>query len=329
MKKIYLIGAAALAAVSMLVSSCGNSEPKPITEKAIVEQVNQLLADEAESELYSEIAVGTYECNDPMTRLLLAKLEVAGLIDYEVTRYAWWEKAKRSYKKAYTVYYGWWGYETRYKTVSGTSYDFEDHYIVTVELTRKGQKLAVDTRPEPVQKVDEDLVSETFDASAYKWEQADLSETWENIPNPFLEKKESKTTTKTTNKPEAKKERKVKEAVEAYPKDDPTIRRDSLQHVAYMNIDENKQLKYLKVGVIKAIKARNIQVLNNYDGLTAVAQVILDTEEATDAGRILKGFEDGQKTLMNVEFRYFIDKGWVLVDSEQVEVKPEDDAAKK
>ncbi len=327
MKKFYLFGAVALASVTMLLTSCGNGDPKPITEKQILTEVNQLLADEAQAELYAEIAVGTYECNDPMTRLLLAKLEVAGLIDYDVTRYAWWEKAKRTYKKAYTVY-NWWWPETHYKTVTGTSYDFEDHYIVDVKLTRRGEKIAIDTRPEAKEKVDADLISKAIDNSEYKWEQADLAETWENIPNPFIEKKESKTVAK-ADKSEAKKEtRKVKEAVED-PQDDPTIRRDSLQHVAYMNVDETKQIKYLKVGVVKAVKARNIQIINNYDGLTAVAEVILDTEDATDAGRILKGFEDGQKTLKHAEFKYFTDKGWVLKESDIIEKAPEAKPAKK
>lgn len=313
MKKFYLLGAVVLASVAMLLTSCGNGNPKPITEKQILSKVNQLLVDEAQAELYAEIAVGTYECNDPMTRLLLAKLEVAGLINYDVTRYAWWEKAKRTYKKAYTVY-NWWWPETRYKTVTGTSYDFEDHYIVDVKLTRKGERIAVDTRPEAKEKVDADLISKVVDSSEYEWEQADLAETWEEIPNPFIEKKESKTTAKST-KPETKKEtRKVKETV-ADPQDDPTIRRDSLQHVAYMNIDETKQIKYLKVGVVKAVKARNIQIINNHDGLTATAEVILETEDATDAGRILEGFEDGQKTLEKVEFTYYTDKGWVLNES--------------
>ena len=82
-----------------------------------------------------------------------------------------------------------------------------------------------------------------------------------------------------------------------------------------LNIDENKQVKYLKAGAIKAIKARNIQILEGGDGLTAVAEVILETEDATDAGRILEGFEDGQKSLMQVQFTYYTDKGWVLTSS--------------
>ena len=113
MKRFYLFGAVTLASVSMLLTSCGNSEPKPLSTKDIVKEVNQKLVDDAKAELFTEVAVGTYECNDPMSRQFLAKLEVAGLIEYDVTRYAWWEKSKKSYKKAYTVTrgYGWWSYQ--------------------------------------------------------------------------------------------------------------------------------------------------------------------------------------------------------------------------
>ena len=168
MKRFHLIGAVALASVSMLLVSCGNSEPKPISAKAIVKEVNQKLVDDAQRELFAEIAVGTYECNDPIAREYLAKLEVAGLIEYDITRYAWWEKSKKAYKKAYKVIrgYGWWSYEDiEYKWVSGTAYDFEDHYVVDVKLTKKGERLAVDARPEPKPQVDEDLVSDEVDYS--------------------------------------------------------------------------------------------------------------------------------------------------------------------
>ena len=320
MKRFYLFGAVTLASVSMLLTSCGNSEPKPLSTKDIVKEVNQKLVDDAKAELFTEVAVGTYECNDPMSRQFLAKLEVAGLIEYDVTRYAWWEKSKKSYKKAYTVTrgYGWWSYQDiEYRWVNGTSYDFEDHYVVNVSLTRKGERLAVESRPEAKPQVDEDLVSKEVNANEYKWNQADLDENWENIPNPFLEKKEVKADKPAkATKADKKETAKPKEALKSS-ENDPTIRIDSLQYKAYMNVDENKQVKFLKAGVIKAVKARNVQ-LRDYNGdLSTVAEVIFETEDATDAGRILAGFEDGQKSAKKVEFTYFYDKGWVLSTLEE------------
>lgn len=314
MKRFHLIGAVALASVSMLLVSCGNSEPKPISAKAIVKEVNQKLVDDAQAELFTEVAVGTYECNNEVARQYLAKLEVAGLIEYDVARYAWWEKSKKAYKKAYKVIrgYGWWSYEDiEYKWVNGTSYDFEDHYVVDVKLTKKGERLAVDERPEPKPQIDEDLVSDEINYDKYAWNQVDLTEGWEYIPNPFIEKKEPKESKPAKEKPQSK--RKPKEVLKES-KNDPTIRIDSLQYRLFMEIDENKEVKYLRAGAINAIKARNIQIKNEDGILTAVAEVIYNTEDATDAGRILIGFEDGQRSVSNVEFVYYNDKGWVLTE---------------
>lgn len=317
MKRFHLIGAVALASVSMLLVSCGNSEPKPISAKAIVKEVNQKLVDDAQGELFAEIAVGTYECNDPIAREYLAKLEVAGLIEYDITRYAWWEKSKKAYKKAYKVIrgYGWWSYEDiEYKWVSGTAYDFEDHYVVDVKLTKKGERLAVDARPEPKPQIDEDLVSDEVDYSKYAWNQVDLEEAWEDIPNPFIEKKEPKEPKPAKEKAQSK--RKPKEVLKES-KNDPTIRIDSLQYKHYMEIDEVKEVKYLRAGEVKAIKARNIQLIEKDGVLTAAAEVIFETEDATDAGRILIGFENGQKSAKDVVFTYYYDKGWVLKELEE------------
>lgn len=282
-----------------------------------MKEVNQKLVDDAQGELFAEIAVGTYECNDPIAREYLAKLEVAGLIEYDITRYAWWEKSKKAYKKAYKVIrgYGWWSYEDiEYKWVSGTAYDFEDHYVVDVKLTKKGERLAVDARPEPKPQVDEDLVSDEVDYSKYAWNQVDLEEAWEDIPNPFIEKKEPKEPKPAKEKAQSK--RKPKEVLKES-KNDPTIRIDSLQYKHYMEIDEVKEVKYLRAGEVKAIKARNIQLIEKDGVLTAAAEVIYETEDATDAGRILIGFENGQKSAKDVVFTYYYDKGWVLKELEE------------
>jgi hypothetical protein len=46
--------------------------------------------------------------------------------------------------------------------------------------------------------------------------------------------------------------------------------------------------------------------------LTADAEVIIETCNATDAGRILLGFENGRRSLEEVELIRYIDKGWVI-----------------
>lgn len=320
MKKFFLFSATAIVAAALL-SSCNSGGIKPLTTSQVLNDVNKFMENEARNEMFTEVAVGTYECNDPFMRESLAKLEVAGLIEYDVTRYAWWEKSKKSYRKAYTVTrgYGWYSYtDTEYRTVRGTAYDFEDHYIVEVALTKKGEKLTVEELPEPLPQVDEDLVSKEVDGSKYEWNQVDLSENWEYIENPFIEKKEPKApkesapaeTTKDPRKPKATP--KVKNAT------DPTERIDILQYEAYMAVEEYKEVKFLKVGAISAVKARNIEITSSI-GNRASVEVILETEDATDAGRILDGFEDGQKMSFSVTYKYFLDKGWVLDNLEEIE----------
>jgi hypothetical protein len=84
-----------------------------------------------------------------------------------------------------------------------------------------------------------------------------------------------------------------------------------------MEIDEVKEVKYLRAGEVKAIKARNIQLIEKDGVLTAAAEVIYETEDATDAGRILIGFENGQQSAKDVVFTYYYDKGWVLKELEE------------
>ena len=139
MKAIKLFGAIALATAFLV--GC-NSNPEKISSKLILKQVNQELAANAADENYTYLQIGTFECNSPSQREIYAKLDVAGIVKYKVTRYAWWEKSIKEYRQPYKVTrnYGWWTYEdTEYRWVKGPAYDFEDHYVVKVSLTGKGK----------------------------------------------------------------------------------------------------------------------------------------------------------------------------------------------
>ena len=146
MKAIKLFGALALA--TAFLAGC-QSDPTKISSKLILQQVNQELADNALDEEVTFLQVGKFECNSPAQREVYAKLDVAGIVNYKVKRYAWWEKSIKEYRKAYKVTrsYGWWEYEdTEYRWEKGPAYDFEDHYVVTVSLTRKGKGLVTEPK---------------------------------------------------------------------------------------------------------------------------------------------------------------------------------------
>ena len=160
MKTLKTLAAIAFAA-PLIVSGCiGGSSPDKLSSGKIVKQYNDALEKNAKNVEFVPFSVGTYECDSPGDRHTLRAFEAAGLVKYDVKRYAWWEKSKKSVKKAYKVTrgYGWYTYtDTEYKWVKTDAYDFEDHYIVDIALTDKGKKLFVDVLPGPEETVDKDM----------------------------------------------------------------------------------------------------------------------------------------------------------------------------
>lgn len=307
MKKTFLI----IMTAALMISSCGNS-PESISERTIIKQINQGLYEEAANKLYAPIRTGIYECNDAASRLQLRKLAAAGIITYSVDRYCWWEKSKKNVKKAYTVTRGtWYSYQTtEYKWVKTDAYDFCDHYVVSVALTKKGEKMAVDELPQPVEKEDKDMKQPIVDESKYAWNQADISENWPEVPNPFIEPTENaeKGSNQVENRLIVNKEKEK----EAEPKRDEITRIDSLQFMAYSQLAFTETTKYLKTASIRAYKARNIQINTSGGTPKAHAEVIIKTVEVTDAGRIMYNLENGICQLFPVDLDYYLDKGWEM-----------------
>lgn len=307
-----------LAGVSF--TSCFQSADS-ISKREILKQVNKEIKERAEDVIYFPLEIGTFESNDDGHRMFLRKLENAGIVDYSVKRYAWWEKEVRAEKESYRVRReGYWYsyYDWEYRWVDKTYYNFEDHYVVTLALNSKGKRISVDALPEAEEKEDKDMIVPEVDPSKYSWNKADLSEVWPDITNPFLEPEPQ---------PEA-----TEEVVEDYgdyiddeddyeyvddtkPQDDNITRIDEEQFKAYNLVKENSKTVYIKVCEVKAVKARNIQIYDNNDGFRcARAEVIISTTKTTDAGRIAYGCEDDNKELVEVELTYYEDKGWVLTD---------------
>ena len=297
-----------------LLLSCTPS-PDRVSSGDIVRQFNNLLKETAHQDSFVEVEVGEYEVNNDYERSRLRMLQAAGLVTYKVSRFPWWEKSIRTYRKAVPVTRYFYGYEytdEEYRWVSEDVYNFEDHYIVRVELTKKGQSLVVDSAPEPAEKEDKDLKSPEVDPGKYAWNKVDLTENWKTIENPFLknepsvstETRETETQTTTTTTPRSSTE----EAVEK----DYTERIEKSMYDAYKNFSPNSHTVMLKGFRIKAVKARNIQVNTSSGQPKATAEVIVSTANTTDAARIYQGVEDGQKDLVEVSLNYFLDKGWVL-----------------
>lgn len=252
-----------LFAALFCVVGCTRSSDS-ISEKTILKAVNRLLEEKAISEKFEVLTVGSYECNDEAARLTLRKLKAAGLLDYKVERYAWWEKGSKRVREQYQVTRsnGWWSYpQTEYRTVNKTKYDFEDHYFVDVSLTKSGKSLVVDKIPVPKdEEEDEDMKQPDYSAVEYAWDKTDLAESWPEVRNPFVEydndrSEEVKNPTAKSNSSGTKQENSStdkKKYVE---------RIDSLQYQAYSNRSEASETVYMRACKIKAVKARNIQLL--------------------------------------------------------------------
>lgn len=318
MKKNVILLIAALSGISLLsISGCTN--PNKISPGAIVRQVNKTLKNKAVNQEYVTITVGTYECNSEADRLELRKMEAAGLIEYEVERYAWWEKSKKTERRAYEVphYSYWYGSytTTEYKYVKTDRYDFEDHYVVTVELTKKGSKYVLTELPIPVEEEDPDMKEPEIDPLKYAWNQKDLSEEWPDIENPFIQREDKSASTEKKDNSSSKS--KSNSSSSTNDSDDDSIERiDNNQYLAYRDVVFDSSDIIVETACVKAIKARNIQLHKPAGTEIASAEVILMKENVTDFGRILSNLENGEKDCIDVQLEYYLDKGWVLKDED-------------
>lgn len=304
--------------LALFASSCGQ-DADSIPGRCIIKQANAELKHLAKDRSFVSISVGKFECNDDEIRNAYRMMEAAGLVTYDVTRYAWWEKTQEKVTQSYQVPSYIWGYyvgtETKYKTVNKTVYDFQDHYIVNISLTKKGERYVVDELPVPEEEVDKDMKQPEIDPSDYAWNKTDLSEVWPDIENPFLEKEEPAASEPGDPAVEDDKDsstpRKKSGAA-----DEPKVERiDSLQYEAYRAFVPSEEEIDVKAFETKVVKARNIKVYEKEGAPFASAEIITKVRNTTDFGRILNNVENGMKVLGEVEFEYFQDKGWRLLDS--------------
>jgi hypothetical protein len=265
MKKTYLM-LITIACSLLAMVSCGHS-PEKISKKEIIKEANRILKNSATYFVSDEIEIGTYECNDESEREFLRKLEAAGLITYNVERIAWWEKSFRSETKTYleTEYY--WGYSYQvpksYKQKKAV-YNFEDHYIVTVALTEKGQKYVVNEIPKPIN--EDELKQPEIDPASYAWFGKDLSENWDEIKNPFIKEEAPKDISEEASTPvekvkeESKNETKSEQAPKT-PKSEQIERIDSKQYDKYKAFKNDIKKVRIKLFEIEACDARNIRII--------------------------------------------------------------------
>lgn len=310
MKKFYLFSA--LLVVASILVGCSQS-PDSISERTIIKQVNELLEKHAQNQSYASLEIGKFEVNEDYHRYYLRQLAEAGIITYKVDRYAWWEREERAVRESYQVrrdYYWYSYYDTEYRTVWREYFNFEDHYIVTVALTGKGEGIRIEELPEPNYE-DEDLKQPEIDPESYAWNTADLSEEWPYIPNPFVEEEEEDEYVDACEECIE-----VEDYYDYEDEDDDVERIDQAKYESYRNLELSQETVYLETFAVEAIKARNILIYEE-DGIhKATAEVILAIDDVTNFGRIMNGVEDDMRRLIEVELIFYADRGWVVVNEE-------------
>ena len=162
------------------------------SEREILKKCNKNLVETGQDSAVVMFNVGYYEENSNDQRLMLEKLKAAEIIDYEVERFAWWEKNTVKKTVPYTVTKSDWWYgtyqETHYTTKYVTEYNFKEHFMVNVSLTDKTKKYALSHQPEPKKKeiVDKDFKQPMYYDSLYPENKVlMLSENWPEVPHPL------------------------------------------------------------------------------------------------------------------------------------------------
>lgn len=301
--------------MALIITSCSSQTrdnlPSDVVEDAVEEQMKLNMLDQS----YTRLQTGYFECNNENTRITLAKLAAAGVIEYKVERFAWWKKHLYA-GNSFGTFYG------------GTSYKFEEHFMVSVKLTEEGKKFVVDSIPTPEKLIDEDLKQPEIDLTKLP-ENNYVAELWPDIPCP-----ENKDAAK--NQTPADSEKAVEQVAQRSnlndifatntPKEEPNTEQSS-----WVSLDVDTELKYLaateKVNIESVIlKSSALEIddvryirtfINPETGANlAVAEVIAKTTDVTPAGRIIDHKYEGTKLCATVIFMYFIDKGWVLAEKD-------------
>ena len=318
MKKVLLLGTAILA---IIITSCSSQTrdnlPSDVVKEAVEEQMKLNMLDQS----YTKLQTGYFECNNEDNRIILAKLAAAGVIEYKVERFAWWKKHLYA-GNSFGTFYG------------GTSYKFEEHFMVSVKLTEEGKKFVVDSIPTPEKLIDEDLKQPEIDLTKLP-ENNYVAELWPNIPCP-----ENKDAAK--NQTPADSEKAVEQVAQRSnlndifatntPKEEPNTEQSS-----WVSLDVDTELKYLaatekvniesvimKSSALEVDDVRFIQTFSHPENRAnyALAEVIAKTTDVTPAGRIIDQKYEGTKLCATVIFEYFNDKGWVLRADKDLKFSP-------
>ncbi|MCR4664106.1 MAG: hypothetical protein K5660_01920 [Paludibacteraceae bacterium] len=331
MKVRYLI---VTTVIAMMMVSCGVDNTK-IDPKAVNKLYNEKLAELCMDKVYTTIDTGYYELNDAEARYKLQQLAHAGVIEYNVERFAWFNKCtdiKYTVIKKIDYYCKDNGDYIDRKDVYGKgeeiSYDLEEHYMVDVRISSKYKSMLVDALPEPNIE-DLDMAAPLYDYEAFPEDNLQNNEAWPEmvapkIPDPPVERKDIKCKEKKET-PKAQKntvQRKEVPHVEKKPRCVSIDMATTNRYKEAKNAEKHGNVLILAYE-ITAVKSRNLQVFNKEDhSLAARCEVIVKSKNVTPQGHILMNdIIDGIPAKVDVTLTYYVDKGWVIDANETQETK--------
>lgn len=301
---------------SFVFVACSQS-PNKIAKGTIEDAVEDFLKKNKFDQFYTVIETGYYELNSKYARETLAKLKAAGIIDYNVERFAWWNK----HLQAGLSWGGYYGYK---------EYFYEEHFMVNVSLTDKGKKIVVDSIPLPKSFVDEDMKQPEIDLSKFP-ESNYKKEKWPEIPCPEAEdgaSNEQEEIICDAGSEDSYEYTNLHNLFDEIEDDNISIKENERE--AYLSLDietktqyelkkekENSRKAVVKSSALKVDKVRYVRTyIDPQTGIAmATAEVIVKTIDVTAAGRVMDGKFEGTKQCAPVIFAYFDDKGWMLQNS--------------
>lgn len=268
------------------ISSCTNGNTLKqasstyIPESTIHKIVTEELKKENMLTNYTRFKVGYYEENDEYDRYELRQLEAAGVITYDVKRIEEKVRVRDGYEIDERTY----RWVEKYKTVS------KYHYFVTTELTEAGEKFMVYSLPRYEEKPDKYLTPPPH--QRFPEDTVSIKEHWgDEEETPKASSSSVSSTANSNNTP-----------VTEPKKDEPKTEYEKEK------AREHTTDVYVKTYSLKVMDARNILVK---DG-EAAALVIVDSEDVTPFGRILKGTREGEHEVFKASFQYWQDLGWTV-----------------
>lgn len=306
MKTVLSLIGIAMMSMTFLFSSCSDSQDS-ISESQILKQCNKVLKESANDQTFCTIQTGYYELNSQSSRYALRRMAAAGLINYDVERYAWWKKEVHTYRERAGLNY--YTYDWNYTTRSYTTYDYNEHFFVKVDLTEKAKQLQVTSLPLPIEDEDLDMKQPDFNEEDYPESKVEYAESWPRIPRPDEKVEEGASDTITIDDSKVDEIEAVVEEEEPG-KPEEMEEQEKAYHEAKAKITSDEA--YLKAYTVKFVKARNIVIHDNNGIHTATAEAISEIDNVTEAGRVAYSVAKGMRKSADVAFNYYLDKGWEI-----------------